>query len=1076
MEMEDEFTLPINEDELTAALEEEPTAKTAPGISAPELLTVKLIREAVRRENPEDSALNDFAGLVVPRMLRELAGHTAKGGLWIERKRAEGVKSDRSGEDQSLTAHLLNGLLPVVALIRRLRQLDTSVARYLDEKAYRFFIAGYILHDWEKLPGVAAMLEAKFGKGFKPDPVKHREAFEQVLTEWSRRLGLDEFLAAGGLGSINIHLDTLAWITQNTQERYDTHRPTVGFNLSLPEKVCELCANLTKMADKLASIVKRPTDILQVSITDLLHRLSDGQLRFTYHSLAEVRGVLTNIINNALLDAHRECGWQAFLYFPNGVAYCGTAETMAVDPAIAPDAVVAKVRQLCARQLAQRYVGFGRDGKGLKFADYYWLFFDAPALICVGAGAAGKKLHAGSNSASAKRSASLVEFHRKGMLPMSLEVEFTEDIRIDQLAEFCDLAERKVWQTFCNAHNLKNPPDVAQAILEWLELGDLRSGFDAITNLNAAIRSAGEKGNTGGVPLAWYYVAAQYFKRPRNKGKSADDVQVLISNLAKSVAEKIEESIPQDGNDGWDDVRHYVAAMVSLQVAGQPLRPQQFLSELGLYEKTKQRGGSKPCSLCSSSYEVSEQMEAGVLFAPQVYTNKQTLFGSQAKRHICSICSAEMMLRQIMMNRTQANGGDFEGGKYRYLYIYPTYYFTTETNRFLRDMYQKLRATRFRTAVRDHLVNRETHEVDFSISRFQSLDSLLTEDPFDRVFKMDYPEDDPLTFFFVGLPPGRDATDTESWVMPIFLALALPFVFDAKVVVSESPIPVFNTGADFEETVFIDAPHSFAELLVARLRLRLDEILPSLQCLVATYVIHLDANARQSKGGYDANWGRLSELARDLASSPLHVFHYLNIWLRKQDKLDAPPLNRIREYLSLYNYIESETEQERKAMNHARRLTELYRRFYRAKSWFAKANAVLKPIDIAAAAVLNADRTLFAQDEGALVDVVTAELNSLMQRVRRSEAEGRWVINNSEDERRAVREFAEYFVNDLFIGALKGNAARLAGQQLNLLRNTCDTLYRETDDRERSEKRAMAAAAGVDTTDSININNNEPEA
>src|SRR2546428_370695 len=82
---------------------------------------------------------------------------------------------------------------------RLLRHLDTSVARYLDEKAYRFFIASYILHDWEKLPGVADMLEAKFGKGFKPDPIKHREVFEQVLLEWTRRLGLDEFLASGGL-------------------------------------------------------------------------------------------------------------------------------------------------------------------------------------------------------------------------------------------------------------------------------------------------------------------------------------------------------------------------------------------------------------------------------------------------------------------------------------------------------------------------------------------------------------------------------------------------------------------------------------------------------------------------------------------------------------------------------------------------------------------------------------------------------------------------------------------------------------------------------------------------------------
>jgi CRISPR-associated protein Csc3 len=1072
--MEDDFTLPFDENELIEALAEADLVGTKPdaAVAEPELLTVRLIREAVRRENPDDAALGDFARLVVPKLLRELAGHTAKGGMWIERKRAEGIKSDRSGEDQSLTAHLLNGLLPVTALIRRLRQLDTSVARYLDERAYRFFIASYILHDWEKLPGVAALLEARFGQGFKPDPIKHRDVFEQVMTEWAQRLGLDEFLAAGGLGAINEQLDTLAWITQNTQERYDTHRPTVGFNLTLDDKVCELCANLTKLADKLASIVKHPADIAQTSLAGLLHRLSDGQLRFTYHSLSEVRGVLTNIINNALLDAHRERGWQAFLFFPNGVAYLGANKAESVDPTNLPDAVVAKVRALCARQLSQRYVGFGRDGKGLKFADYYWLFFDAPELVRVGAGAACKKLHEGSNPATAKRSDKLVEFRSKGLLPETLEVEFADDTRIDLLAEFCDLAERKVWQECCDARKLKNPRDIVQVILEQLELGESEAGFRQVASLNEAIRKAGEKGNTGGVPLGWYYVAAQYFKQPDNKGKSANDVQELIGALADALAEKIREALPQGGSDRWDDLRRYVTGVVNLPAARKSIESGQFLSELERYEKTKSPRSGKPCSLCSSSYSVAEQMEAGVLFAPQVFTNKQTLFSTQAKRHICYVCSAEMMLRQILMNRTQAIGGDFEGGKYRYLYIYPTYYFTAETNRFLRDVYQKLRATRFRTSVRDHLVDRKTRAIDFSISRFQSLDSLLTEEPQDHVFKMEYPEDDPLTFFFAGLPPGRDASDTESWVMPVFLALVLPFVFDAKVVVSESPVPLFNSGADFEETVFIDAPHSFAELLVSKLRLRLDEILPNLQRLVAAYEIHLNANAQQAKGGYDAKWGRLSELARDLVSSPLYVFHYLNVWLRQQTKLDAPPIERVREYLKLYEFIEPETEQERKAMNHPRRLTELYRRFYRAKGY--KSNAILKPIDFAADAILKADRSLFTKDSGALTDAVAASLNKLLDRVLSSSAEGFTPIKIAEERRLAVREFAEYFVNDLFTGALKGDAARLAGTQLNLLRDTCDTLYREMSDRERAEKRALAATAGADTT-TTNDNNEEEE-
>ena len=90
-----------------------------------------------------------------------------------------------------------------------------------------------------------------------------------------------------------------------------------------------------------------------------------------------------------------------------------------------------------------------------------------------------------------------------------------------------------------------------------------------------------------------------------------------------------------------------------------------------------------------------------------------------------------------------------------------------------------------------------------------------------------------------------------------------------------------------------------------------------------------------------------------------------------------------------------------------------------------------------------------------------------------SSAEGFSPIRDPAERRLAVREFAEYFVNDLLSGALKGDVARLAGTQLNLLRDTCDTLYREMDDRERAEKRAAAATAGAETTD--NNTNEEQE-
>lgn len=311
------------------------------------------------------------------------------------------------------------------------------------------------------------------------------------------------------------------------------------------------------------------------------------------------------------------------------------------------------------------------------------------------------------------------------------------------------------------------------------------------------------------------------------------------------------------------------------------------------------------------------------------------------------------------------------------------------------------------------------------------------------------------------MPPGKDATDTESWVMPTWLAFALPLILDVKTVVSESPVPPFISGADFEKTVVIDGEHQAIRSLIKQDEYRLDGILPPpsnppkispLNALSAAYCIHLEVN-RKKDGNPD--WGKLSDLARDLETSPLYVFHYLNKWLRKQDKIESVPIAKIRLYLNFYYYFEPEG----KAVNQFRELTRLYRRFYRAhsKGKPPKANAVLKPIDEAASVILKIDKA-YVSEPKALTDAVAARLSSgLMNNVRRKAAEGRrtYALVNGElryltlkEERQAIYDFARYFVEDVFYGTFKGDRARLAGGHLNLIRDTCDYLYRLANDEE----------------------------
>ncbi len=294
--------------------------------------------------------------------------------------------------------------------------------------------------------------------------------------------------------------------------------------------------------------------------------------------------------------------------------------------------------------------------------------------------------------------------------------------------------------------------------------------------------------------------------------------------------------------------------------------------------------------------------------------------------------------------------------------------------------------------------------------------------------------------------------------MPTWLALVLPLVADVKVVVSESPVPPFLSGADFEETVLLDGTHQAIRSLVKNERYRLDLILPQnkhefspLNALTAAYSIHLEVN-RKKDGNPD--WGKLTALANDLETNPLYVFHYLAKWLRKQDKIDIVPVSKIKLYQQFYYCFDNEG----KNMTKLQELTNLYRKFYRAKN--SKANAILKPIDEASNVIIKADKVL-AYDAESLIEIVSARLATLMNNVRRRTAEGKPTLAfvdgkwkralTPEEERQAVKDFATFFVEEIFINQFKGDRSRLVGTQLNLIRNTCEYLYRLANDEEKQQ-------------------------
>ncbi|MGQ9926801.1 MAG: type I-D CRISPR-associated protein Cas10d/Csc3 [Chloroflexaceae bacterium] len=1045
--------LPFNDPELPDDLEEDLEAiaewgesppdehtvqETGQPTLAPEPIFAQLLSRAI---DPDDTVLAHYATHVAPRLSARLAHVAAKGGAFALSKRAAGAPAEevaRYGDDQSMRAHIVNGLLPAARVARTLKRW--GVQRFVDEfddETYRLFCAGYTLHDWLKLPEVNEELRALGLEHHTLNVATHLPAVERIICQRCIDLGLDRFLEP--IGGLDTHLHHLISIAANTQLQWGVmHNLAALPGLHARGRTLSLATDLATFADYLAYLGRTPVEAAShPAIKRMLDQFDDPRVgvALTYHHLADVRGVITSIINNAAMAAYAVPDQrEPLLYAPTGAVYL---ERRGAPPAPAVEdvakATVTRIRQLCQPQLSQNLTGFRRDGKGIKYADYYTMFFAPPDLARLVARFAERRI-TGRPSAG-KRYAGIAA---KGLAPAGTDLALPDTLEVDRIAETCALLVKIAAEA--------NPAlDAEQALLDAMGLTHLRPLFKQLN---------GDK--TGGVPYGWYYAAGMY--RRMTPGLDEHQWVERLHDLAKTLANRLPDASPTDAPQ-WNEIRRYVTDHLRFGPAPPHAAvSDRFGAELARYGKARAhgRGATTVCSLCSSPYQVSEQREAASLFAPMVYTNKQPLHGSKAIRHICAICGAEMMLRQLLMKRGQESGGDFEKRKLRYLYFYPTYFFTPESLKMLRAVHDQLKRVSF-TELRKALSD-AGDLLHLDGETFQRLETLLL-DPLppapdaDRLFfRLRFPEDEPITFSFIGIPPivnnAREPKDAEAWITPAFLALLLPLILDVKVIASESLLPIIQEATELPETVAFDGAHAYIGRIVGQARVNLDHVLPALQRLVASYLVHLDGNARTGAGGFDYRWLEIPAVARNLETSPLYAFHYLKKGLRRESGDSIPPQQAARYVHLVEHYLDPENA----AMSHARKLVSLYRQFYRHKGGRLNSNRILKPLSEASAVILEADPRLFDNDE-ALIEAVQGRLSKFLDNVARGSADGtipRWIP--LETRNASLEAFSRYMVEEVYRKAFGGDRAALAGRQLNLLKNACEAIYIDEQRREWRER------------------------
>lgn len=446
---------------------------------ASEPLFSALLRDVVGRQWPDDKVMADFVEHAAGPMSDHLGHFGAKGGEFVEERRAKGLEvEERYIPDQTMRGHLVNGLFPALHLAETLQAWGAPQFRAYDDTVRRVFIAGYVLHDYIKLPHVEEQLEeAGFSHQDAVGPAQ-LEITERIFRRWCETLSLNEFLEP--IGGVEAVLHDLIYIAANTQTRWGTlHNLSVLPRLALHPAQRDLAEQLSRMADYLAYIARTPQEVAtDDSIRRELATLSNQTAHFTYHHLADNRGVLSNFIHNAALKVMSDEHRVPLLYAPSGVVYLEHKKASArPEVADVAEMTIERIQEAIARRLRLSLDGIKRDGKGLKYADYYWLFFNLPTFVELGVSVAFKNVHEGKKPSSGKRYAKM---QNKGWLdPEEVDLDLPDDVRADQLAEWCYLAEKQITE--------KLPEFDTQAfLLKAMDLEEIHDPFKAIPRDNRA--------------------------------------------------------------------------------------------------------------------------------------------------------------------------------------------------------------------------------------------------------------------------------------------------------------------------------------------------------------------------------------------------------------------------------------------------------------------------------------------------------------------------------------------------------------------------------------------------------------
>jgi CRISPR-associated protein Csc3 len=1002
--------------------------------------------------------------------------------------------------DQMMVTHILNGLFPVLTIVAEAQERNVRRLSRLTEEELKVYILAYLTHDIDKILG--EQLKTLTAKGTAEARQKllgeleklNAQAFLPTVENWANEI---LWLAVNTQRSRDINLSHNTFVTEATTRIYDEVLQacyTQASHFHTRTRIESTLRDLCTLSDLIAFLVKSPEDVLLSDIAmrksgliDILRQLTDNgsgdHFMLYYHKLDEVRGLLANQINNATMRYVKSLYPKdqepllPFLYFPNGVVY--------LDPLLRPAPAIAqeKLHEVVIEEIQEACSGIVEDGDALafnhlgllKYPRYFHDFLRVEGFLAlfVKNTLKEKKANVAENTLQKMR-----EMQIAGAIPAHVPLDYTPSSRVSMLGRFLIN-----YLNIINENLGKTAPQLKLELENYL-IGQL--GED-IWNEAQQIPSS------GGVDYRFYWLAAQYLKThplaPNENDSPGESLEGLFNELTHKMIQLAGQELtlaPDFQGPYLRDLPDYLKKNLTFgfsttsHVEAFP----DFSAELSGYSSAKkQRGSQLTCTICNSAYPTQQQEDASVLFQPWVYKNRLSLYKSENAGGICSICSLELMLRQILLTdklegqgRIKVTGKSYEDMELKYFFLYPGFFFTNQTYRLtsyiIRRRMKNLKLYEVCEVLRerDQICTSDFFNLSFfnlnqadhrSLANKEMEKKEEIEDKgsmylFDRYEERQYPG---FIFFakktFSKKKASGETTKatTTSWVEAAWLGLAIPLITGARVVVTETYLPLYNSAVEFLETVVLDAPHQAIRHLLTTpsARLRLDELYGRrkpgedetiggvMAALSRAIELHIDTE----RSGGDLKLERFARITRDLETDQLFVFAFLKEQLRR-DKLEGIPAKKARHYndiyyqfIQYYHAYKGDDFMTKEATRHER-ITDLYLQFYlpfNEKGW-PSSHAIVRPIEVAAKAILK-DTLNLTEDEIKL-EMIHA-LKSWLDIVHKGGATGK-AIKGGKEEDRLVRQFVETFYKEVFQGYAEGERSVL-NSRLNRFKGGCEIAF-----------------------------------